>query len=1187
MKKQLQFPFDCIIVTSPDEASARSAEGPLKDILQRDLCRLYPNRSIQIISTCDPLGARCGSGGGTLAALEECEDFEKKTILMLHAGGDSSRCPTQMILGKAWTSLSCDYKNPTIWLIEQLHQLYLQANLPQGTLVVAATDCLAVFGGDFNRSSIPEIINHDNHSTVLGVAVPAPVTTAKNHGVYILPEQHFAQNQSKMFIHDPLLVWQKPSVEQLVLTKVPAPSSFFVPGHADPHAWIDTGIVIFLPKAVQTLKELSQGILQKCTKQGLERLHQESDSKETLEEFAKRVAPKIDLYTDILHNLSWPSQERKGTKDPMQQTLSQLPLQILVAPQGKFLHLGTTKELVDFAITGAYPTDATSNLVRHLDLVPQYHCLKGPKSDQNVFLYSTFCEKTHIGAKSLVEYCDVKLCASVTIGENTLLSGWRAGGSTKPLDIPSNLAVQMLALNKQDDQERFLYMVLGMEDPIKTSRNQATLYGLAVDDFLAATQLTLHDLGWSEGNDVKDKVWTAEIHPIVPPRTSFDSVFEWLHMLGKETISSHPSLAKWKGLKRLSLKQLHEQADAGVEWQYRQNLEKEIDRHIRDHLFYPQLQASLRDRCHSTPCDMKWIIDIYQNDPELGKLELFRALASMDEIAIEGLEKENYDICGRTFMVLSALLADLSTLAGQEAESLDFDEELPLEAQTACSPYIEKLRSSSIGRHNVSDRVHAFQMIAEQLHSLMESHPTHAFPVYSKIMESLASCMTELCVWGGLEKWNEKLCSENARIAKEPPLRGKWVMSTAPARVDLAGAWSDTPPICYEFGGSVTGMAVTVDNHKPLSSRCRIVTSERGMWLRTELRNSCSGDLLSHLQVEITEMHDMRSYRDPFSDCALLKCALVTLGMVSLDDIQAGTDLQAHINKFCGSRDEDVRLEIVSTSLLPQGSGMGTSSILGGCVLAAVAKCIGMGDLDTDYLNHAVLMLEQLLTTGGGYQDQVHGIVQGVKTVRSNPNTFPLVMSVEKISITPETKDMLEERLILAFTGMTRFANNILQNVLRQWARRTPEIVETVRELVRDSEDARSALCEGDLEFLGSILNDCWKRKVAMAGHESGVEPVPIKFLISELQQRKAIAGASLCGAGGGGFMVMLAAEGFNSSKVQAIVEEELVELSPGLAFFTWHECRICNEGLSTSVLEEVDIGVESFQLAWQSTLSS
>jgi fucokinase len=333
MKKQFQFPFDCIIVTSPDEASARSAEGPLKEILQRDLCRLYPKQFIEIISTCDPLGARCGSGGGTLAALEECEDFENKTILMLHAGGDSSRCPTQMILGKAWTSLSCDYKNPTIWLIEQLHQLYLQANLPQGTLVVAATDCLASFGGDLNGSSIPDIINHDNHSTVLGVSVPAPVTTAKNHGVFILDP--VAQNHSKMFIHDPLLVWQKPSVEQLVLTKVPAPSSFSVPGHADLHSWIDTGIVIFLPKAVQTLKELSQGILQKCTKTGLQFLHQESNSKETLEEFARRVASKIDLYTDILHNLSWPSQARNETKDPLQQTLSQLPLQILAAPKGK------------------------------------------------------------------------------------------------------------------------------------------------------------------------------------------------------------------------------------------------------------------------------------------------------------------------------------------------------------------------------------------------------------------------------------------------------------------------------------------------------------------------------------------------------------------------------------------------------------------------------------------------------------------------------------------------------------------------------------------------------------------------------------------------------------------------------------------------------------------------------------
>lgn len=43
------------------------------------------------------------------------------------------------------------------------------------------------------------------------------------------------------------------------------------------------------------------------------------------------------------------------------------------------------------------------------------------------------------------------------------------------------------------------------------------------------------------------------------------------------------------------------------------------------------------------------------------------------------------------------------------------------------------------------------------------------------------------------------------------PLDSDWVTSSSPARVDLAGAWTDTPPICTDYGGKVVGAAVTVD----------------------------------------------------------------------------------------------------------------------------------------------------------------------------------------------------------------------------------------------------------------------------------------------------------------------------------------------------------------------------------------
>jgi hypothetical protein len=64
-------------------------------------------------------------------------------------------------------------------------------------------------------------------------------------------------------------------------------------------------------------------------------------------------------------------------------------------------------------------------------------------------------------------------------------------------------------------------MVLGMQDPIKTQRRQkgCTLYGVPIDTFLAATGISLEELGWSHNDDTEqnnDTLWTAKIHPMVP-----------------------------------------------------------------------------------------------------------------------------------------------------------------------------------------------------------------------------------------------------------------------------------------------------------------------------------------------------------------------------------------------------------------------------------------------------------------------------------------------------------------------------------------------------------------------------------------------------------------------------------------------------------------------------------------------
>ena len=58
----------------------------------------------------------------------------------------------------------------------------------------------------------------------------------------------------------------------------------------------------------------------------------------------------------------------------------------------------------------------------------------------------------------------------------------------------------------------------------------------------------------------------------------------------------------------------------------------------------------------------------------------------------------------------------------------------------------------------------------------------------------------------------DRLVLVSAADPARPPVPvGAWVTAEAPARMDLAGGWTDTPPVCFERAGKVVGVAVRVD----------------------------------------------------------------------------------------------------------------------------------------------------------------------------------------------------------------------------------------------------------------------------------------------------------------------------------------------------------------------------------------
>ena len=75
---------------------------------------------------------------------------------------------------------------------------------------------------------------------------------------------------------------------------------------------------------------------------------------------------------------------------------------------------------------------------------------------------------------------------------------------------------------------------------------------------------------------------------------------------------------------------------------------------------------------------------------------------------------------------------------------------------------------------------------------------------------------------------------------------------------------------------------------------------------------------------------------------------------------------------------------VICCAAIPKGSGLGTSSNLAATVLGTLSDFCGL-NWDKHDVSYRTLILEQMLTTGGGWQDQYGGIFEGVKLLETEP----------------------------------------------------------------------------------------------------------------------------------------------------------------------------------------------------------
>lgn len=341
------------------------------------------------------------------------------------------------------------------------------------------------------------------------------------------------------------------------------------------------------------------------------------------------------------------------------------------------------------------------------------------------------------------------------------------------------------------------------------------------------------------------------------------------------------------------------------------------------------------------------------------------------------------------------------------------------------------------------------------------------------------------------------------------------VWSRSPVRIDLGGGWTDTPPYCLMEGGAVVNIAIELNGQQPIQVYIK-PTKETHIVLR-------SIDL-GAMEVLHT-FDDIRDFKKIGSPFSIPKAALALSGFVPQFCRERYGSLEQQLRAFGGG------MEITLLSAIPAGSGLGTSSVLSATVLAAISDFCHLG-WDKTTICNKTLILEQLLTTGGGWQDQYGGICHGLKLLETKAG-FDQTPLIRWLPDTIFTSDEHHKCHLLYYTGITRTAKNILSEIVRKMFLNATEHLALLDEMKAHAHTLFDTIQQNDFQAYGKMIQTTWNQNKRL---DSGTNPDSVEEILRKIDDY--CLGYKLPGAGGGGFIYMIAKDDTAAAQIKKILTQ-------------------------------------------------
>lgn len=209
-------------------------------------------------------------------------------------------------------------------------------------------------------------------------------------------------------------------------------------------------------------------------------------------------------------------------------------------------------------------------------------------------------------------------------------------------------------------------------------------------------------------------------------------------------------------------------------------------------------------------------------------------------------------------------------------------------------------------------------------------------------------------------------------------------------------------------------------------------------------------------------------------------------------------------------------LDIHHFADLPARTGLGSSSSFTVGLLNAIYE-LQNKKRDKKLLADQALHIEQkLIQERVGSQDQIHAAYGGLNLIEFNEEGY----KVCPIHIADDKRALLEDSLLLFYTGINRYANDILEEQIKNTkACSKDHYLEAMLKMVYEAKDILESCPLNELiSKLGQLLAKSWEHKKMLSSKISNTK-------VDQLYQKALDAGAiggKLCGAGHGGFLLLM-----------------------------------------------------------------